>query len=81
MARVYVATQGQVITAGMSGVVVDINHAAVWKYMEKHGIGDKTHVFDRVVRLFNLLAEEERDKQEGVNGEPGDYMAGDKGRH
>jgi len=50
---VYRAVQSQVRTAGMSGVVIGLDHNAVWTYMEKHGIENQLEIFEKVVNLFH----------------------------
>ena len=60
--RVYMAIRGQVRVAGM-GDVVDLDHTAVWKFIEKSGIENQLVVFDSVVALFHRRLEEARDKR------------------
>lgn len=56
---VYNAVQGQVITAGMSGIVIGLNHSAVWKYMEKYEMENQLEIFEKVTKLFHHFLSED----------------------
>jgi len=60
VAQIWLLTQGQIITAGM-GDIVDINHIALWKNIEKfrdiYEIENETDCFLRVVKLFHYFLE------------------------
>lgn len=57
-AAVYMACRGQVITRGMDGVIVDINHLAVDAAIDRNGVKDRRRVFDQVVKTFHHFLKE-----------------------
>lgn len=58
--RVYMAVQGQVRVA-VDGTVIDLDHNAVWKYIEKCGVENEFEVFEQVIGLFRHFLEESRE--------------------
>lgn len=56
--RVFVAVQGQVITAGEKGKVVDIDHSSIHASMVMHKVRDRRDCFDKVVTVFHTLLTE-----------------------
>jgi len=62
--RVWAAVQGQV-RVGMDGTVIDLDHNAVWKYIEKAGVEDEMGTFERVMGLFRHFQEKDKDKADG----------------
>ena len=61
--KIWSLVQDQVIVGGM-GVVLGINHIAVWKAIEKYRIRDELDVFEKVIRAFSHVRELERLKEE-----------------
>lgn len=62
--NVYTAVRSQVRTAGMDGTVIDLDHNAMWTYMEKYGIENQLDVFEKVIGLFHhFLAEDATTKK------------------
>jgi len=60
--KIYNLSQGQVITAGMDGTVIDIDQMAVWKNIEQYGVENPRRVFEKIVtvfRHFNKRSQEE----------------------
>jgi len=62
--RVYLSVQGQVRTAGNTGMVVDLDHNAVWKYIEMNAIENPLSVFHGVTWLFHEMLEDARLKED-----------------
>ena len=68
----YSLTRDQLIFAGMSGVPIGINHAAVWKIMDELGdIDDRMGTFEKVLTLTHHDVERMRMRAEGTKGTPG----------
>lgn len=63
--NVWLITKGQIISVGM-GEVVDINHLAVWKVIEKLGIANEWDCFNKVVRVFHHTTQLMKDKSNDV---------------
>lgn len=63
VAQIWLLTRGQIITAGM-GEVVDINHLALWKDIEKfkeaYEIENEVDCFQRVIDIFHYFLEIDR---------------------
>jgi len=59
--RTYMAIGGQVRTE--EGTIVDLDHNAVWKFIEKNEMPNQVLVFSRTVALFHRQLELERDKK------------------
>jgi len=62
-ARVYFKVRGQVLRAGMDGVVTDINHLAVWSMIDAYEIKDRIGTFEKVVCVFYDVLERRRDEE------------------
>ena len=60
-AEIFMTVRGQVITRGMDGMIVDINHLAVDAAMERNGVRDRRRVFEKVVRTFHHFLKERAD--------------------
>lgn len=60
VAQIWLLTRGQIITVGMGGVI-DINHLALWKDIEKfkevYEIENEIDCFQRVIELFHYFLE------------------------
>ena len=55
----------QAITAGMSGVILDINFDAVFRVMDLYEVEDRRKVFEKVVAAFRkCVIEKQKEKQE-----------------
>jgi len=63
--RTYMAIGGQVRTT-TEGMVVDLDHNAVWKFIEKNEMPNQVSVFSRTVSLFHRQLELEREKKESA---------------
>jgi len=59
--KVYNIVSGQVITAGMDGTIIDLDHNAVHRDMELYKIENKCSVFERVVWLFHQVLKIQRE--------------------
>lgn len=66
--RVWVSTQDQVRTAGMSGEVYALDHVAVWMWMDRYNIENQTVVFEKVNWLFHQILEIQRLSRKNVDG-------------
>jgi hypothetical protein len=42
---------------------IDINHGAVWEAIDRYGVKDPIHVFERVIRCSNRLIADMAEKQ------------------
>lgn len=58
-ARIYQLTRGQVVTVGEQ--VIDLNHVAVWKSIEKYKVKDQTGCFELVNKVFHYFLNKERE--------------------
>jgi hypothetical protein len=62
-ANIYRMVRGQVITAGDTNQIIDLNHMALWKMIEMYGVRDKVGVFHRVYSAFHHQLAESRKKE------------------
>lgn len=60
--QVYVATQNQVIVAGL-GTIVGLRQDAVWEYMDRYEIENPLEVFEGVMKLFDTMLERDMQQQ------------------
>lgn len=60
-AMIYSMVRGQVITRGVDGTVIDINHLAIDAAIDRNGIEDRKKTFDKVVRIFHHFLQEGED--------------------
>lgn len=62
--KIWALVQGQLITRGMSGEVIDINHLAIWeaidRFADRFGIYSPLDVFTKIVKLFRDLRDNTR---------------------
>ncbi len=59
--KVYSITSGQVITAGKSGMIIDLDHNALHRDMDLYEIENKRSVFERVIWLFHEVLKLQHD--------------------
>jgi len=62
-AQVYHLVKRQVRVAPGSGIIIDLDYAAVKAVMDIYGVGDKRDCFDKVARAFHHTLSE-RQKRE-----------------
>jgi len=64
-ARIFQVVRGQVITRfnGEADVIVDLNHLAVWEAIDRYQIRNKRRCFEKVLKLFFALLEEQKRKE------------------
>ena len=64
-ARIFRIVRGQVITRfnGEADVIVDLNHLALWEAIDRYPIRNKTGCFEKVLKLFFALLEEQKKKE------------------
>lgn len=65
VARIYMETRGQVITAGM-GDVVDINILAVMKLMDLYAVKNPVEVLSRIRKTFYHFLSETKKNHESI---------------
>lgn len=65
-ARIYILTRRQVVTAGMSGQIMDISIPAVKIAMDLCGVADQMACLTQVRRLFHHFLEATRDENRGL---------------
>jgi hypothetical protein len=65
-ARIFRIVRGQVITRfnGQTDVIVDLNHLAVWAAIDRYGVKDQQRCFERVMKIFYQLLEEQKKKEQ-----------------
>ena len=60
VANVYQATRGQVRTLGEQ--VIDIDHVALWQYIDRMKINDPIKIFRQVNNVFHHFLSKDREK-------------------
>ena len=67
--KVYDLIQGQVITAGPNGTIVDLDYNALFKVMELYEIQDKLFVLNGVRQLFHAVLEIKQEQGDNFQAE------------
>ena len=65
-ARIFRMVRGQVITRfnGQADMIVDLNHLAVWAAIDAYEIKDRVGTFEKVMKMFYTLLEEQKKKEQ-----------------
>jgi len=59
---VWLLTRNQVITAGMTGVILGLNQLAVWKVIDEYKVRDRIDCFEKVMRVFHHILDKFQDE-------------------